>query len=123
MSIVLDTSALYYPRALRALRGRAQAIIVPALVLAERARQLHRDRGLDPQDFLAGLLRHGFIVEPSGPSEVLRYAPFLDDTAWRRHSADALIAGHVRDGDELWTANPKDFRALGVEHVVDATAF
>ena len=47
-----------------------------------------------------------------------------DDRAWASHARDAMIAGHVQDRDELWTANPRGFLAVGLDarHLVDVLA-
>ncbi|MFP5379813.1 MAG: hypothetical protein ACLGHP_08725, partial [Vicinamibacteria bacterium] len=59
-------------------------------------------------------------TKPFGPSPHARGTQSclpehaIDDRLWTRHARDALIAAHLREGDELWTTNPRDFEALGV---------
>lgn len=114
MSIVLDTGVLWRPPVLRRAAARDDEIILPAVVFAERARQLVQ-RGVEPGEFLAWLRRSEFVVESFGIAQALRRAVRVtDDRLWKRASRDALVAGHVGEGDELWTTNPSDFIAIGV---------
>lgn len=124
MRHVLDTNVFYHPRALEHLATLPDDIVVPAVVVAERARQLQRDAGISPETFLAALRAQDFAVEPMGAEPACAYAPFLDDATWQRLARDALIAGHVRPGDLLWTHDRKDFEALGLasEAIVDPAA-
>lgn len=114
LRILLDTSVFFKPAAMAELRSRHEDVVLPAVAFAERARQLRRDgRALDV--FLEGLQANHIMVEPFGHDEALRRAQFVtDDSMWKRHSRDALIAGHVKDDDQLWTANPRDFIEVGV---------
>lgn len=121
MRVVLDTSALFYPRAIEAL-DPSWPVFVPSVVFLERSRQLAREGRMRPAEYAAVLRANGWQVEAFGVEEALRApAPRLGDKDWKRLSRDAMIAGHVRPGDELWTANPRDFRFLGLEasRVVD----
>ena len=112
--IVVDTGVFFRPDALRALAQAPHPVVVPAVAFAERARQL-RKKGVGPGDLLELLDRLDFQVEPFGPEEALRYAPGLaDDGRWRALARDAMIAGHLRPSDVLWTTDPKDFLDLGV---------
>lgn len=114
MRIVLDTGVFYHPEALRRAARAETELVVPAVVFMERARQLRRD-GRDVRAFAVRLIEDGYLVEPFRPSHALRYAvPLDDDRLWRKHLRDAMIAGHVGPGDELWTTNPRDFEAIGV---------
>lgn len=111
---IVDTGVFFKPDALRRLAGLPHPVIVPAVAFAERARQLAK-RGVPPDAFLETLDRLDFRVEPFGPEEALRFAPKLgDDDEWRRLARDAMIAGHLRDADVLWTTDPADFLRLGV---------
>lgn len=113
MRIVLDTGCFYRPAELGTLRSPRLRVVIPAVAIAERRRQLLRDRR--PLDELTELLSlTGFEVEPYGRDEASS-TPFLDDARWARHARDAMIAAHVRPGDVLWTTNPKDFLALGLK--------
>lgn len=112
--VILDTGVFFKPLALRRLADLPHPVVVPAVAFAERARQLAK-RGVSADDFLSLLDRLDFSVEPFGPEEALRYAPRLgDDGEWRRLARDAMIAGHLRDQDVLWTTDPSDFLRLGV---------
>ena len=67
---------------------------------------------------------YGWQIEPFGMEQAARIASLVsNDRLWARHSHDALIAGHVEEMDELWTANARDFLAVGLDprHVVDIT--
>lgn len=116
MRIVLDTGVFYHPDALRRAARAEAELVVPAVVFMERARQLQRSGG-DVRAFALRLVEDGYVVEPFRPSHALRYAvPLVDDRLWRKHFRDAMIAGHVGPGDELWTTNRRDFEAIGVPH-------
>jgi len=121
MRHVLDTNVFYHPRALEHLATLPDDIVVPAVVVAERARQLQRDAAVAPEAFVATLRAQDFDVEPLGVEQACAHAPFLDDVAWQRLARDALIAGHVRPRDTLWTHDRRDFEALGIpsEALVD----
>ena len=110
MRVILDTGVFYRPESLKALTG--QTPIVPAVVYLERLRQLRRDGRSEDEfnDVLAGLR---MVVEPFGREQAAR-VPKLSDADWRRLARDAMIAGHLKEGDMLWTTNPKDFLALGI---------
>jgi hypothetical protein len=56
----------------------------------------------------------GIEVEPFGQDEARRFAARLDDARWARLARDAMVAGHLRPGDLLWTTDPHDFAELGV---------
>lgn len=122
--IVVDTGVFFRPAALRVLSDMPNPVVVPAVAFAERARQVAL-RGV-PADALLDLLdRLDFDVEPFGPEEAQRFAPLLTDEArWRAHARDAMVAGHLRPGDLLWTTEPRDFLDLGVpaEQVVAVPA-
>lgn len=112
--IVLDTGVFFRPAALRALATVPNEVVVPAVAFAERARQLTK-RGVALARFEGLLEEMGFRVEPFGPEEALRFAAGLvDDARWRSLARDAMIAGHLRPSDVLWTTDPKDFLELGV---------
>lgn len=116
MRVVLDTSALYYPRALALLREHPGRIVLPMVVLVERARQLRRVGRDGWSDMVLLAEASGWHVEPFDLAEARRTvasAP-LDARAWARINRDAMIAGHVGNEDVLWTANPRDFTALGL---------
>lgn len=121
MRIILDTSALFYPRALEAL-DPAIPVVVPPVVFLERSRQLAREGRMEPAAFARLLRDSGWVVEPFGLEEALR-APTgrLAEPQWRRLARDAMIAGHVRPRDQVWTSNPRDFEALGLsrDQIVD----
>lgn len=121
MRVILDTSALFYPRALEAI-DPAWSVVLPAVAFLERARQLHRQGRMAPEAFRALVLRRGWRIEAFDADLAVRSpAHALADASWRRLARDALIASHVQPGDRLWTANPRDFRRLGVpeDHLVD----
>lgn len=114
MRIVLDTGVFFRPDALRRLAKLPHHVVVPTVVLAERARHLAK-AGRDPRELLEVLDTLAFHVEPLGAREALAIAPGLhDDATWKRSARDALIAGHVRGDDVLWTTNARDFVALGL---------
>lgn len=112
--IILDTGVFFRPERLVELSTRPEDVIVPVVALAERVRQLARD-GRDVDAFLRALDATEIYAEPLLADAACAFvARIRDDTVWRRHSRDALIAAHVRPGDELWTTNPRDFLALGL---------
>lgn len=112
--IVLDTGVLFYPGVLSTLASRSEDVVIPAVALAERVRQLARD-GRDEDLLHRTIAAGGYITEALTPDAACRVARQVkDDTAWRRLSRDAFIAAHVQPGDELWTTNPKDFLELGL---------
>lgn len=114
LRIILDTGVFFRPDAIMRLAEAAQDIIVPAVVLAERMRQIERD-GFQSMAFRRLLDRCHFVVEPLGEAEALRYTTRIhDDDRWNRLARDAMIAGHVGDADVLWTTNPRDFIEAGV---------
>lgn len=115
MRAILDTGVFYHPAALRTLHSLGIDAVVPAVAFTERVRQLERDGTGTADRFLESLDKLGFRVEPYGVPQSRRYAVHIkDDAKWRRLARDAMIAGHLEDGDVLWTANPDDFRELGV---------
>jgi predicted nucleic acid-binding protein len=113
MRIVIDTGVLFHPETLRSLARRREAAVLPAVAYAERVRQL-RQQGRSLQEFNQFLSKFKVIVEPFGPVEAERYASRLPEEDWQDLIRDAFIAGHVEDGDQLWTTNPADFRRVGV---------
>lgn len=114
MRIILDTGMLFRPDALSLARESPHIVVLPAIALAERCRQLTRD-GHDASALLATLHHAGVEVEPFTSTEAQRLPPHTrDDATWRRHARDALIAAHVGARDELWTTNPRAFEALGI---------
>jgi predicted nucleic acid-binding protein len=128
MRIVLDTSALFYPKAIEAARASSPAaLVLPTVVLLERARQLTR-AGLDgPAEMAAFVESGGVELEAFGGLEAVRSARLapVDPLRWARLSRDVMIAGHLGAGDVLWTANPRDFRELGIPaaQLLDVTRF
>ncbi len=110
MRIILDTGIFYRPDAWHELAGRT--VVVPAVVYAERVRQLRRDsRTVEELDFI--LHQMDASVEPL--TQLLAATlKGMDDRTWRRLSRDAMVACHVRDDDILWTTNPADFLELGL---------
>ena len=122
MRIVLDTNVLFNRGAMLALADDPRPKILPAVAFAERARQRQRDFGEPPGELRHWLASVEIEIEPFGPEEAARVAAGVsDDRAWGGHARDAMIAGHVRKLDELWTFNAKDFRAVGLDerHIVD----
>lgn len=114
MTVVLDTGVFFRPEILERLSTVPDDVIVPAVVFAERARQLSK-RGIPSNHLLEILEANAFVVEPFGQDEAARYVPQLtDDEAWRKLARDAMIAGHTEAGRVLWTTNPRDFVELGV---------
>lgn len=113
MRHILDTGVFFRPAALEELSRQRRDVIVPAVVFAERVRQLRRDNR-PVEAFLEALERNHWFVESFTTLEALNAPSVRDDRLWRRHARDAMIAGHVRDGDALWTTNPEDFRLLGL---------
>lgn len=98
---------------------------MPAVVFLERSRQLAREGRMAPAKYLEFVRGSLWILEPFGAEEALRArAHAMDDRAWKRLARDAMVAGHVRAGDRLWTANPRDFVELGLSEaqVVDVHA-
>lgn len=114
--VVLDTGVFFRPAALRELSHSDDTVVVPAVVYAERLRQLVQ-KGMEPHAWDAKLAQLQFDVEPFGPMQAQRYVPRLarvEPAEWRRLSHDAMIAGHLQPADRLWTTNARDFLALGV---------
>lgn len=112
MRIILDTGVFFRPDALESFRAIEIDVVVPSVVLAERRRQL-ANAARDPREIDRILARGEFDTEPFGTGEACNMM-ILDDDAWERRARDAMIAAHVRDGDVLWTTNPKDFLTLGL---------
>lgn len=124
MREILDTSIFFRPESIQRLKRSGRQVIVPAVAFTERARQLKK-AGIPPERFLAYLAENEFEVESYGFAEaVARAVNVVDDDRWARLARDAMIAGHVRPGDRLWTTNPRDFIALGVhaDQIVDLSA-
>lgn len=114
MRIVLDTGVFYHPEALGMMPWYEPPVIVPSIVFAERSRQLAK-RGADPDEFAALLQSIGATVEPLDADAAIRFTQHIhDDGKWKRLARDAMIAGHVREGDRLFTTNPRDFIEVGV---------
>lgn len=112
---IIDTGVFYNPYALEQIAATRLDIIVPVTVYMERVRQLRRNR-LDPRRFIRYLKANEFDVEDFSRHHAERFAVRIhDDKIWRRLYRDAMIAGHVGKDDVLWTTNPKDFRAVGLE--------
>lgn len=112
MRIVLDTGVFFRPSALAETLATRRPVVLPTLVVAERRRQLIRDaRNLASLE--RAVNESGYWIESFGLDEALRM-PALTDATWARHARDAMIAAHVREGDVLWTTNPRDFLALGM---------
>ncbi|MBW3582251.1 MAG: hypothetical protein KY455_04035 [Euryarchaeota archaeon] len=113
--IVLDTGVLWRPGAMDQIAQMDVPLVLPAVAFMERARQVRRDGG-DVARFRAWLERMHIGVEPFAESEAERIAVRLvDDRVWRRLVRDAMIAGHVRKDDLLYTTNPKDFVRVGLD--------
>lgn len=83
------------------------------MALVERIRPLRRD-GRDVEPFLADVHATRLRIEPVRAGEALAVGR-LGDEAWARHARDAMIAAHVREGDVLWTTDPRDLLAVGLE--------
>lgn len=103
MRFVLDTNALWHRPLMDALTEanssvQRHEVVVPALVLAERLRQVRADAA-KTQALETLLLDLRAVLEPFGESEARRI-PALDDVAWRRHARDLLVASHVH-GDRI----------------------
>lgn len=114
MRIVLDTGAFFRPEAIRQAQGRFEDVVVPAIAYAERLRQVEA-HGPGPARAFRAAMAH--LVEPFGAAEAERFVPGFADLPrrqWIHLARDAMIAGHVRAGDELWTTDPDDFAAVGV---------
>lgn len=95
--------------------GLPHEVVVPTVVFTERARHLAKN-GVRPPELLSQLQANRFELEAYGIEEARRFAPRVhDDEAWDRLARDAMIAGHVRSEDVLWTTNPSDFRTLGLD--------
>lgn len=112
MRIILDTGVFFRPSLLAGLATRTEIVVVPAIVLAERRRQLE-SAGRESALLWKTVQDAQFVIEPFGFDESLKMA-ILDDASWARHARDAMIAAHVRDGDVLWTTDPRDFLSLGL---------
>ena len=114
MRIIVDTGVLWHKDAVEALVESGEALILPAVVFMERAGQVAR-HGWDTAVFADRLRDTGFEIEPFGEAEAVRFAVHIGEAdRWKRLSRDAMIAGHVRPGDRLWTTNAKDFLEIGV---------
>lgn len=114
MVVVVDTNILWDTAALARLRDCAQPAVLPAVALAERARQLLiQGRALD--ELWGTLHQAGIDVVPMMRDQAIRCGELrVPDNLWSRHARDAMIAGHVGPDDVLWTKNPKDFLAVGL---------
>lgn len=96
------------------LSDEAGPYVVPAVAYAERVRQYAR-AGRSVRNLDATLQRLKIQVEPFTREFALRFVPRLtDDADWKRLDRDAMIAGHVGPADVLWTADVKDFLAVGL---------
>lgn len=102
--------------------GTTVDLVLPSVAYAERVRQLARD-GKDVARFDRFLDELEIAVEPFDRAETGVAKLVTDDARWARRKLDALIAGHVREGDILWTTDVADFLALDVppDQVVDPT--
>lgn len=113
--LVIDTGVFFRREALERLKEVDVPIIVPATVYMERGRQLLA-RGVTQQAWDRTIRTRGFVVEPFSRQEAARFAMQIDDDhRWGRLYRDAMIAGHVGPEDVLWTMNPEDFLAVGLE--------
>lgn len=114
MRIILNTGVFFHPEALAMLKWYAAPVVVPAVVYAERCRQIKRGGG-DVDRFARLLESFGATIEPLDAEAASRYTlEMTDDERWARLARDALIAGHVRPGDRLFTTNMRDFVEVGV---------
>lgn len=114
--IVVDTGVFFRPDRLRAAADDPRPFIVPAVAYAERLRQLAA-RGVPAGDIAAFAVAMRPVVEAFDMTEAERFVPrtgTMPRARWRSLARDALIAGHVRPDDELWTTDPSDFRELGL---------
>src|ERR1041385_309393 len=104
MRVILDTGVFFRPEKLLELRQDDRDVVVPAVVYQERLRQLRRKGA--PEDELARLLSLlQFDVESFSVTEAhrrLTRVSQLSDAQWSKLARDAMIAGHVRPGDDLW---------------------
>lgn len=113
MRVILDTGVFFHPEALGMMEYFLADIVVPAIVFTERARQIARDGG-DVARFERLLADIGATIEPFSHNEGKQHATSISNEHWARLARDAMIAGHVRAGDCLFTTNPRDFLDLGV---------
>lgn len=114
MRLILDTGLFFRPIALREARKSGRPVVLPAIVLAERGRQLAL-LGRPFHEVATFAAESGIIIEPFDSPQAARLserAPAKE--MWDRHARDAMIAAHVREGDILWTTNPRDFLKLGL---------
>lgn len=111
--VIIDTGVLWYPSVLEGLSGTERDIILPVVAYSERVRQLIQS-GRKERELSIILDAVGIMVEPLGLVESVKFSAAIGDDSWERLARDAYIAGHIRDGDEIWTTNPKDFLQLGV---------
>lgn len=113
--LVIDTGVFFRRTALQELLGVSVPVILPATAYMERGRQLSA-RGVPQKKWDQVIEYYGFVVEPFDRQEAVRYAVEIhDDRRWHRLYRDAMIAGHVGPQDVLWTTNPKDFIAVGLD--------
>lgn len=116
MRILLDTGIFWMPETLARLRESRATVVVPAVAYAERIRHL-ASQNRDVAPFTAFLDECNWTVEPYGAPEAERLLTrlgHLGQKRWERLARDALVAGHVKSGDKLWTTNPDDFLELGL---------
>jgi predicted nucleic acid-binding protein len=112
--IILDTSSLWRPTALAAAQADPRPVVVPAVAYTERVRQVLA-AGRRQEELDGALALNQIEVESFTIQHGMRFAAHIHDpTTWHRLARDALIAGHVGPGDELWTTDPQDFLDLGM---------
>lgn len=113
--VVLDTGVLWRPDVLALVAKTRLPAVLPAVAYMERARQVRRDGG-DVDRFRAWLAHMHIDIEPFDATAAERIAIRIeDDRVWRRLVRDAMIAGHVREDDLLYTTNPNDFVHVGLD--------
>jgi predicted nucleic acid-binding protein len=114
MRIVLDTGVFFRPDILEKAMASPADKVLPAVAYAERLRQVALQGPAQMQRFRRLV---GYLVEPFQAAHADAFMPAtaeLTPAAWKRLERDALIAAHVRPGDELWTTDPQDFMELGL---------
>lgn len=113
MRIILDTGVLWRPDAIELATGNSRDVILPIVAFIERSRQ-YVSRGWTVQDLRITLEANDIEIEPLTEVEALKYSTSVGDDRWNALSRDSMIAGHIKETDEVWTTNPKDFLELGV---------
>ncbi len=113
--IVIDTGVLWRTEAMERLAHTYLPLVLPSVAYMERARQIRRDGG-DVKRFRRWLSTMHIEIEPFTEDEADRLPIRIEnDRLWKRLVRDAMIAGHVEQMDLLWTTNPKDFLAVGMD--------